>query len=372
MATLCSSENRFFITALSGPQFYIRDWGHFWGAGQTHGGGGGVYNLGTLTLSNCTIADNTSLDSTGGGLNLAGGLASIYNTIVSGNHNLIRADVAGSLDFNYATNQTQYTQSAPSSYDLISDGSGNLPFEMSGNPANHNLLGTSLTPVDPRLAPLGNYGGPTQTMALRPGSPAIDAGSNALAVGPDGKPLLTDQRGYYRIFNGTVDIGAYEYGSSPLLPGDADADGKVGFSDLVLVARHWGMTNAAWADGDFNNDGSVGFDDLLIVARNYGKSISLAASNAATFSASLVGVTSSPSPMGAAIDAANLPRHRRIADEIRLSSIIGHQNANHSPMPPNISQPRPYSTRRIGATCGGAWPGLSKYGRPLSRTIVRE
>ena len=32
----------------------------------------------------------------------------------------------------------------------------------------------------PVLAPLGNYGGPTQTMALLPGSPAIDAGSNAL------------------------------------------------------------------------------------------------------------------------------------------------------------------------------------------------
>ena len=104
-------------------------------------------------------------------------------------------------------------------------------------------------------------------MALLAGSPAIDAGSNALAVGPDGKPLLTDQRGYYRIFNGTVDIGAYEFGSSPLLPGDADADGKVDFTDLVLVARNYGKTNTTWSDGDFNNDGSVGFDDLLIVAQ---------------------------------------------------------------------------------------------------------
>ena len=40
-----------------------------------------------------------------------------------------------------------------------------------------------------------------------PGSPAIDAGSNALI--PSG--VTTDQRGYARIVNGTVDIGAYEY-----------------------------------------------------------------------------------------------------------------------------------------------------------------
>ena len=56
------------------------------------------------------------------------------------------------------------------------------------------------------LAPLGNYGGPTQTMALLPGSPAIDAGSNALI--PAG--VTTDQRGLPRIVSGIVDIGAFE------------------------------------------------------------------------------------------------------------------------------------------------------------------
>ena len=261
------------------------------------GNGGGIANAGTLTLINCTVSDNTSFNGSGGGLALSGGLASIYNTLVGGNHNLVRADIAGNLDYNYATKQKRYTRGVPSSNNLISDGSGNLQFGMDGNPANGNLLGDSITLLDPRLAPLGNYGGPTQTMALRTGSPAIDAGSNALAVGPDGKPLLTDQRGYYRIFNGTVDTGAVEYGSSPLLAGDANADGKVDFADLVLVARNYGKTNATWFDGDFNNDGSVGFDDLLIVARNYGRSVSLAAAAAAMFSASLVGTPSSvPTP----------------------------------------------------------------------------
>ena len=255
---------------------------------QAHGsnGGGGIENVGQLTLVNCTVSDNTSYQGSGGGMLLAGGLTSIYNTIVGGNHNLVRPDIAGKLDYNYATNATPSTRSAPSSNNLISDGSGNLPTDSSGKGLNGNLLGTQFVPLDPRLAPLNNNGGPTQTMALYTGSPAIDAGSNALAVGADGKPLLTDQRGYGRVFNGTVDIGAYEYGSS--IPGDADGDGKVDFSDLVLVARHYGETGVTWSAGDFNGDGSVGFDDLLIVARNYGKSV------ASTTAAAAIGAASTP------------------------------------------------------------------------------
>ena len=43
--------------------------------------------------------------------------------------------------------------------------------------------------LDPLLAPLGYYGGPTQTLALLAGSPALDKGSNALALGhPGGQP----------------------------------------------------------------------------------------------------------------------------------------------------------------------------------------
>ena len=43
-----------------------------------------------------------------------------------------------------------------------------------------DLTGTIATPLEPLLAALGNYGGPTKTMALLPGSPAIDEGNNAL------------------------------------------------------------------------------------------------------------------------------------------------------------------------------------------------
>ena len=60
---------------------------------------------------------------------------------------------------------------------------------------------------------LANNGGPTETIALLSGSPAIDAGSNDLAVDAQGDPLATDQRGtgFPRIVNGTVDIGAFEF-----------------------------------------------------------------------------------------------------------------------------------------------------------------
>jgi hypothetical protein len=79
------------------------------------------------------------------------------------------------------------------------------------NGSNGNQLGVA----KPLLGALANYGGPTLTIALLPGSPAIDAGSVALAVDPITRlPLTTDQRGagYPRIENGTVDIGAYEAG----------------------------------------------------------------------------------------------------------------------------------------------------------------
>ena len=60
--------------------------------------------------------------------------------------------------------------------------------------------------IDPKLAPfLENNGGPTQTLALQGGSPAIDAGNNSSG-------LATDQRGagFARMSGNGTDIGAFE------------------------------------------------------------------------------------------------------------------------------------------------------------------
>jgi len=275
--------------------------------------GGGIDNSGTLRLTNCTVANNSANagssptnDATGGGIYIAAGHVTLNNTIVAGNYTVPAVGGSPPDDIVGAVGPS-------SAYNLI----GNASAATGLSAANHNQLGTAASPIDPKLRPLANNGGPTQTMALLPGGPAIDAGSNPLAVGVDGKLLLTDQRGYGRIFNGTVDIGAYEYGAS--IPGDADGDGKVDFNDLVLVARHYGMTNAAWADGDFNYDGSVGFDDLLIVARNYGASA--VALQAGADTPSLGRPTSLSQASSDAPASAAYPRHRR-QRAIRLSMSV--------------------------------------------------
>jgi hypothetical protein len=87
-----------------------------------------------------------------------------------------------------------------------------LGYNLIGNPTGSGGFAAPLDLIglDSLLAPLGNHGGPTETMALLPGSPAIDTGSNALAVDATGNPLTTDQRGFARIVNGTADIGAFE------------------------------------------------------------------------------------------------------------------------------------------------------------------
>ena len=86
-------------------------------------------------------------------------------------------------------------------YNLSSDGT--CTFNSRGDLNNH----------DPLLGPLQNNGGPTQTMALLPGSPAIDGGNPAGCTDGLGNLLKTDQRGMPRPDKedtGGCDMGAYE------------------------------------------------------------------------------------------------------------------------------------------------------------------
>ena len=68
-----------------------------------------------------------------------------------------------------------------------------------------NDSGPDAITAAPLLAPLGNYGGPTQTMALQPGSPARNT---ATVLAP---AITSDQRGFPIV--GIPDIGAYEAGT---------------------------------------------------------------------------------------------------------------------------------------------------------------
>lgn len=165
------------------------------------GGGGGIRSSGgsaAFVITNCTLTGNTA--STGGGIFNASPL-SLSNSIVAGNFATdstspgdIFSRVAASGSFNFI---------GVSSGDGLADG------------VNGNRVGVAA--ADLLLDTLADNGGPTQTIALLPGSPAIDAGGNAPAVGPDGAPLATDGRGtgFPRVVNGRVDVGAFEVQPPP-------------------------------------------------------------------------------------------------------------------------------------------------------------
>jgi hypothetical protein len=108
------------------------------------------------------------------------------NTILAGNAAPSAPDLSGTV-----TSQ---------GHNLIGDGTGGSGY------VSTDLVGTAANPIDPKLGPLQDNCGPTFTMALLPGSPAIDAGD------PTDAPMW-DQRGpgYPRVVNGMIDIGAYEH-----------------------------------------------------------------------------------------------------------------------------------------------------------------
>ena len=146
--------------------------------------GGGLFNLGTTSLTNCTVSGN-SAGYSGGGVATGsrsdpGGTTTLSNCTVSGNS-------GAGLFTRFGTTTATNTIIAGNGFDL----SGSLTAA-----STNNLIGG-----DPLLAPLGNYGGTSQTMSLLPGSAAIGAGTST------GAPT-TDQRGFARV--GAVDIGAFQ------------------------------------------------------------------------------------------------------------------------------------------------------------------
>jgi hypothetical protein len=90
------------------------------------------------------------------------------------------------------------------------------------------------------LAGLANNGGPTQTIALEAGSPAINAGDETVCAAPPVNSL--DQRGYVRPGTGAANcsIGAYEFdspGPPPSCTGDCDGDGTVTVDEILTLVN---------------------------------------------------------------------------------------------------------------------------------------
>ncbi|WP_461115797.1 beta strand repeat-containing protein, partial [Spirosoma jeollabukense] len=151
-------------------------------SGNNAGGQGNaisdVENIQLVKITNTTITGNTG-NNGALGVNLNAVPPLLKNCIVAGNSANVNPDIFGPVD-------------ASSSYNVIgTGGSGDLT-----NGVNNNKVG-----VDALLSALGNYGGPRQTHALLPGSPAINAGT---AVGAP----TTDDRGMSRV--GVTDVGSFE------------------------------------------------------------------------------------------------------------------------------------------------------------------
>ncbi len=153
--------------------------------------GGGIYNAGTAYLDSVTVFSNTAPN--GGGL-VSFGLLTVTNLIIAGNSAANGPDCLGTL--------------SSLGYNLIQTTTG---CTIAG------VLTGVITNVNPLLGPLTNNGGSTPTHALLPGSPAIDAGSNAQC-----QP--TDQRGIKRPIDGNddgitlCDLGAFEREKHMYLP----------------------------------------------------------------------------------------------------------------------------------------------------------
>jgi hypothetical protein len=160
--------------------------------------GGGIFNFGDLVLSNCTVANNSTFGGPGGGV-LNQGEMKLISAIIAKNSGL-HADVSGIV--------------ISKGRNLIGDSTGSSGWISNQQDADCDLLDT-----DPLLDPEGHKdnGGPTVTIALLPGSPAIKAGAR---IDASGNPVAADQRGVPRALNESADatapcdIGAYEASTS--------------------------------------------------------------------------------------------------------------------------------------------------------------
>lgn len=155
--------------------------------------GGAIAGAGNLLCTNCTMMNNYAGEFAG----------AIYNE-----HEMT---VKNSLIIsNTANNQWQIDQQC---YQYLTDGGGNMQFPDKLTDADEdNSCFQTATIADPKLGSLADNGGPTETLALNDGSPAIDAGQ------ADGCPKF-DQRGAERPVDGdsdgstACDVGAYEFNS---------------------------------------------------------------------------------------------------------------------------------------------------------------
>ena len=203
---------------------------------SNYGYGAGICSVnGTVTLTNSTISGNSAGGSTAGP-GLGGGVfvgprpfidpdssptATLINCTITGN------TFSGEAPFPvYGAGIFAIADLALNNTVIAGNTGGDLQ-NLGNTTGSNNWIGG-----DPGFDPAGlqNNGGPTDTIALLPDSPLIDAGDSSLAVDAQGNPLPTDQRGagFARVYGAGVDIGAFEFqplNQAPTVAGDQVARG---------------------------------------------------------------------------------------------------------------------------------------------------
>lgn len=220
------------------------------------GEGGAVLSGGDCVMVNCTLSGNVAQGGPGfgfGGNALGGGIAQTGGSLMLV-HATVAANAAVGGDFGTYTNGTPgqslggglFGSGATLRNSILANSTSGGNWSGSGLVDGGNNLSSDATSAftspgsrnitDHRLGPLGDYGGPTPTIPLLAGSPALDAANPAYAP-------ATDQRGRARSFGSASDVGAFEscppytirgtflgYGEDPtlvLMPGSGPHGGCI-------------------------------------------------------------------------------------------------------------------------------------------------
>ena len=164
-------------------------------AGNTSVQNGGAISTACelMTLTNVTIADNSITGTVGGGIHQYSGVTRLVNSIVA------RNTANGSP--NNVTSILNPLDAANSFNNLLGADVAGATGSGLTHGVNGNKVGIAAASLG--LGALANNSGLTQTVALLPGSPAVNGGTTT------GAPT-TDQRGILRPQFGVVDIGAFE------------------------------------------------------------------------------------------------------------------------------------------------------------------
>ncbi|MGF1480959.1 MAG: FG-GAP-like repeat-containing protein [Cyanophyceae cyanobacterium] len=270
---------------------------------STNTSGGGIFNYYTeynpqsgqkTTVSNSTITGNVA-DANGDGGGDGGGLYTVRPNRLY----LSNSIVAGNFD---TPGNSGSGEKRPDVLGPVSAGRNNLIGDAAGA-AGTIGTGSDLTNVNPRLGPLADNGGPTQTHALLPDSPAINAGNNNFIAADSNdidnddnttEPIAVDQRGRQRIAGSSVDIGAVESGANPLSSSFTERSGSSNPLNSVRTASSPVPTFADLdADGDL--DAAVGeINGGLFYYRNNNGSFTRVTGSANPLNSIDVGLVSTP------------------------------------------------------------------------------